>query len=210
MLWLNCSWTKHSCCIPQQGCKFITCTELLNSVEQEWFWVSALKNRVMPVLNKYLSHGTHSATWAGLMLSTIDLERRVWSCSYGILYSNCSAWRISISELHICWHSVVVYWARWQVETEEEWWFCNAFTLPVTPGVYTERSLPVSEAAFFTYLPCSQFWLHSLSCGAAQVLSWQLKKRKGNRAKETKAELKCNILLINSSFHKVFVKNRNR
>lgn len=71
---------KTQLCIPQQDCKFITCTESLNSVEQKWFWVSTLKNRVMLVLNKYLSHGTHSATWTGLMLSTIDLERRVLSC----------------------------------------------------------------------------------------------------------------------------------
>jgi len=42
--------------------------------------MSALKNGVVPVLNKSLSYSNPSATWARLMLSKTVLERKVQSC----------------------------------------------------------------------------------------------------------------------------------
>lgn len=56
------------------------CTESLSSLEQEWFCMSALNNRVMPALNKSLSYGNPSDTWARMMFSKVVLEMKVWSC----------------------------------------------------------------------------------------------------------------------------------
>lgn len=193
MLRLNYSWTKHSCCIPQWDCKFITCIESLNSVEQEWFWVSALKNSVMP--NTY--HMAPTLPRGPGWWSTNDLERKVWGCSYGMCYSNCSALKNQY-----CWAAYLLT-------------FCCCLLGTVTSGNrrgmmvlqyfhltchswYLHREEPASVRSFIFHIPALQPAL------APQPLTWSCpspelaikkKKKKRKRDKESKAELKCCSLL---------------
>lgn len=189
MLWLNCSWTKHSCCIPKRDCKFIACIESLNSLEQEWFWMSALKNIVMPVLLKRLSDGNPSATW--LIFSKIVLERKVWSCrGTGWLLQTVVIFKTTflsyISARVLLFSSGHIN--KWKQKKSAAFALLSSH---LSLLVFTQKgACPVRSCIF--HIPALRAVLIRLLCACfAELLkSWAggKKKRKGKIAKDSKEE----------------------
>lgn len=146
---LNCSQTKHSGGVPEGACTRTLCAPLLSAPELERFRVSALTKLGDARLER--THGSPPATWSKVLRSQVILEEGMRLCRYRIDSSNCSDLKNGIYEVLT---SSTALFSSTHVNLTL---LLQSFHLTCHFWCLPRKGPALSEAAFFTYLPCSQF-----------------------------------------------------
>lgn len=146
---LNCSQTKRSGCVPEGACTRTLCAPFLSALELERFRVSALNNGDARLEG---THGSPPATWSKVLLSQVILEEGMRLCRYRIDSSNCSDLKNGIYE--ILTSSTALFSS---MHLNKLTLLLQCFHLTCHFWCLPRKGPALSEAAFFTYLPCSQF-----------------------------------------------------
>lgn len=146
---LNCSQTKRSGCVPEGACTRTLCAPFLSALELERFRVSALNNGDARLEG---THGSPPATWSKVLLSQVILEECMRLCRYRIDSSNCSDLKNGIYE--VLTSSTALFSS---MHLNKLMLLLQCFHLTCHFWCLPRKGPALSEAAFFTYLPCSQF-----------------------------------------------------
>lgn len=146
---LNCSQTKRSGCVPEGACTRTLCAPFLSALELERFRVSALNNGDARLEG---THGSPPATWSKVLLSQVILEEGMRLCRYRIDSSNCSDLKNGIYE--VLTSSTALFSS---MHLNKLTLLLQCFHLTCHFWCLPRKGPALSEAAFFTYLPCSQF-----------------------------------------------------
>lgn len=146
---LNCSQTKRSGCVPEGACTRTLCAPFLSALELERFRVSALNSGDARLER---THGSPPATWSKVLLSQVILEEGMRLCRYRIDSSNCSDLKNGIYE--VLTSSTALFSS---MHLNKLMLLLQCFHLTCHFWCLPRKGPALSEAAFFTYLPCSQF-----------------------------------------------------